>query len=512
MRFNLKKISAIVLSLAMVATTVFAGSWIAAKADGEMTVEVDFSDASSVVGNVATYSVGEPAATVTITSSIAISEKKANLGMDDELTIGGAFDPEHMEVMAYEPGGFSVPLAVVDNKTKLSARTSEGGYPSSIKIKIVPKGTPGGGEFGPGEEEPPFEGSIYLFWAGSNNQVCYHKLSGLEGYEIGVSEVTNYVDIASIKDDRNASEIFSLDKKHEWVTVGTFEKESTAGNIKPESLLNRLFDGSLSEDELHSVTVSPGATFTGKNSLTETPNNCVRITIKTPEYQGVGVAAEGKYKPEIFGDFFSGDAVDLSGTTADKPAEYKTYLLNDTVEFSDLGGVTVDGIKALNVPSGAVTITDNHKVKFNSNFYDKVVLEITTGGQKHYVKIARTAMKVDSDRNSVKVMFVYDDAHNYREYQVLANIVYKDGTSAIKTMKSSYVVDEFGNPTTDYEIGAGEGCKEAMYTLDWDDSNIQTAYFTVVKAGATNGPAYTGTVTGSGKGVHYDPASREMIF
>lgn len=86
------------------------------------TYSIDFSEATSIEGNTATYHVGD--VDVTLTSSQDISaDKKAMLGDNDELTLGDSFEADKMEVAVKRKSDNWEKVLVVDSnrKTRLSS-------------------------------------------------------------------------------------------------------------------------------------------------------------------------------------------------------------------------------------------------------------------------------------------------------------------------------------------------------------------------------------------------------
>ena len=94
-----KKHIAWLLSLALIIIAVFANSQ-TARAEGEApenNQDVHFD--GQISGNTVSYTVN--GATVTLTSSAAISDGKASLGLNDNLTLSDNFDSETMELVVY---------------------------------------------------------------------------------------------------------------------------------------------------------------------------------------------------------------------------------------------------------------------------------------------------------------------------------------------------------------------------------------------------------------------------
>ncbi len=125
------------------------------------TINLDFSDGTVAAdGKSVTYTVKvdgvDETVTVTLPGYITLSDKKADFGMEDQLTLSG-FDPDKMEFKVVASDGFSTSLAVIDNKTSLSNKTNEGGLRSPLTVNIVQKGSnpppPGDGPSGGVDEE-----------------------------------------------------------------------------------------------------------------------------------------------------------------------------------------------------------------------------------------------------------------------------------------------------------------------------------------------------------------------
>ena len=117
-----KKHIAWLLSLALIIIAVFANSQ-TARAEGEAPENnqnvhtINFTD-GQVSDNIVSYTVN--GATVTLTSSAAISDGKADLGLNDNLTLSDNFDSETMELVVYGEDSFNVRLIVTDGHNRQS--------------------------------------------------------------------------------------------------------------------------------------------------------------------------------------------------------------------------------------------------------------------------------------------------------------------------------------------------------------------------------------------------------
>ena len=232
------------------------------------------------------------------------------------------------------------------------------------------------------------------------------------------------------------------------------------------------------------------------------------------------------YFPDFWDSVFASNTVDISGSTAENPSVYESFLLEPTVHFStaDNSANAITGIKALDVPAGAVAITgdatNGYDIQFNSNFFDSVVFEITTASENYYLEIVRTALQVHdnfgpgmTEPGKVIASLYYDEGQDYRSYEVYATIYNSDGTTMKKAEAVEIDMDNLGNPMPagTYVREAGKGLKYSNFAVEVSDDVVGVA-FNVVEAGALSGESYGGSYLGSGIGAYYDIETREVVY
>lgn len=232
------------------------------------------------------------------------------------------------------------------------------------------------------------------------------------------------------------------------------------------------------------------------------------------------------YFPDFWDSVFASNTVDISGSTAENPSVYESFLLEPTVHFStaDNSANAITGIKALDVPAGAVAITgdatNGYDIQFNSNFFDSVVFEITTASENYYLEIVRTALQVHdnfgpgmTEPGKVIASLYYDEGQDYRSYEVYATIYNSDGTTMKKAEAVEIDMDNLGNPMPagTYVWEAGKGLKYSNFAVEVSDDVVGVA-FNVVEAGALSGESYGGSYLGSGIGAYYDIETREVVY
>lgn len=498
------------------------------------TYEIDFTD-GVVSGNTVSYTVSD--ATVTLTSSVAISENKAIVGDNDVFTLSENFNSDTMEVLVYADDGFNTTLAVAEGKTSLANKTNDGGLPDNLKLKIQEKGQGGtGGDGGDGSGDgddtgETFDGIAYFVWKGANDALCVHKITGLEqsrsqGQIIAFDII--YIPVSTVKDDTTGEQFVIGNENYFWAwsSAEEFISKNNSSYSAFADAVENIRDG----EEKRSILIDPCGSVDGKSTVCTNGDRNFRATIYDDNtYEGVGFSQNGgdyTYFPNFWDNVFFTNTVDISGTTAENPAIYESFLLESTIHFgmapNSVNAFT--GIRALNVTDGAVTITGDaskgYNIKFGSNFFDNVVFEIATANGNYYLEIVRTAVKVRDNfgpGNTDDMVFAnvfYDEKGSYSDYEVYATIHYKDGSTAMKKLTVSEITDDgFGNPVAPgtYEMTGGKGLKCANYgtTVSGEIVGID---FNAVKSGSLSGDSYSGSYFGSEKGVYYDIETRKVIY
>lgn len=376
-------------------------------------------------------------------------------------------------------------------------------------------------------QRPPFDGSVYLFWEGEDGSVCKYKLENLstshkEGEGENAIDVydVNFVKASDIADA--AGDVFSITKKFEFVYP----------NMVDDSRTQHLFDGQLSENDKHAITMDPTNNTEGQTSVTWTPDREFRITFYEEGYQGICLVTSGMSYPEApFNETVFGiKDKDIGGTTKENPAILPIYGLEQSITVT--AGENSKPIKAitpLDVPNGAITVSEVETGKFNiafhSNFYDKVVYQVTDENDKvYYVRIIRETLEAhdnfgpgmaESDME-ITANFYFPTGNSYSEYQMVASLWVQDekGQNVIKEVKvvqPGIVKDMDGASTGEYEVSIGATLKQSSYIVPVDKSIVAIS-FNIVKSGEMNSGIFSGAISGSGNGTYYDIDARRIIY
>lgn len=535
-----KKHIAWLLSFALIVIAVFANSQPAradeASEDNQDIHVIDFSD-GQISGDTVSYTVNE--STVTVTSSVTISDSKASLKLNDDLTLSDNFDSETMELVVYADDGFNVRLVVTDGKTSLANRETEGGYPDGdLKLVIRARQT-GGQEPGenpnPGENpddnpggESGFSGTVYFVWQGAGDTICLHQIPDLNNFtypEIAYIPVTDIID-----DDTN--EQYSVSNKNYywmWDSAADFLNSYRKSSASYSQLAADL---EADETTKRTYAIDPAGAVSGASTICTNGDRVFRAVIfDNGSFEGLDFnanEADYTYFPDFWDSMLTSNSLDISGTTQEAPAVYEAFMLESTVHFAATYASVneITGVKALGVPGGAVEVRKvaadgGYDIEFKSNFFDNVVFEITTAGGSYYIRIERIALKASdnfgpdmTDTPKVTAKLYYDETTDYENYEVYATIYKGDGTTSLKKAELTAIkTDSFGNalPEGTYSYSGGKGLKYSDYSVEVPKDAVGVA-FNVVGAQALTGDSYGGSYIGSGSGIYYDIAARKVVY
>lgn len=389
------------------------------------------------------------------------------------------------------------------------------------------------------------DATAYFIW-NNNGNIAKHKFVGLHGMEtttggteyaylnmIKANEVTDDTD-ATVKIDLSAL-IADGQKNYKeaiyaWVPQVTIDKLAARGYTtwaQWQGLIDELVAENPTADEwdlIHDHYYEQMGAKNGVNSLNTNANRVFRASIyDDTKYEAIkfGVTTEDyQYFPSTWDPVFVESTVDIYGTTKEKPAEYTTYLLEPTLKFSEATGNISDivSIKALDVNPGAVTITtagNNHTIKFNSHYYNKVEFELTdAAGKKYYVLVNRITGKFQDGMNvsaggvlKMGYSLMYDSSKSYNNYEVKALITYADGStkvvSAVPTPSQDWDDVAMGL-VTKTEWDAGKNLKSTWFAVEVSKDVVSLDFTVTNKNAMSVADTYGGTFTGSGKGLHFD--------
>lgn len=562
-----KKHIAWLLSLALIIIAVFANSQ-TARAEGEAPENnqdvhtINFPD-GQILGNTVSYTVN--GATVTLTSSAAISDGKADLGLNDDLTLSGDFDSETMELVVYGDNGFNVRLIVTDGHTSLASRETEGGYPDGELKMVIRARQTGGQEPGenpnpgenqnpgqnpnPGENQNPgenpdpgenpgpggstggesgFSGTVYFVWQGAGDKICLHKIPDLNN--VKYPEIA-YIPVTDIIDD-DTSEPYSISNKNYYWMCDSAADFVNSYKDKDAAYSQLASDLEADETTKRTYAIDPAGAVSGASTICTNGDRVFRATIYDKDsFEGLDFnvnEADYTYFPDFWDNMLTSNSIDISGTTQAAPAVYEAFMLESTVHFAKTydSANEITGVKALGVPGGAVDIRKvdadgGYDIEFKSNFFDNVLFEITTANGSYYIRIERIALKASdnfgpgmTETPQVTARLYYDENTDYKNYEVYATIYNSDGTTSLKKAELSQIkTDSFGNPLPDgtYSYTAGKGLRYSNYSVEVPKDAAGVA-FNVIGAQALTGDSYGGSYIGSGSGIYYDIAARKVVY
>lgn len=351
-----------------------------------------------------------------------------------------------------------------------------------------------------------FNGTIYLVWQ-ADNQIYYHKFENLptddptQETKIPISTVT-----ADNDNDNNVT--FEIGNPYEFC-YKEIEELINAQNLEGTGQLEWLRE--------NNYTIDPCGANCTSNSISTNGDRAFRLTIYNNNYQSFTLQADGTtYKTNADDPILTNNNMDLSDTTANKPAEMNAFLLNDTITITpeNLGSNrTISSINALNVPNtDAIVINNSGEIEFKSNYYNNVTFKIVTNdNEEYFVKINRYNTLISDSlvpgiSDKIFANIYYDETLDPENLEVRVKVVYKNGSTEIKNADLS---SETYLPNGDKTSGTytTDGCTNLkMSTFYISSYNVADAYFTVIKKSDNT------ILSGSGYGLHYSVAQRKTIY
>ena len=390
--------------------------------------------------------------------------------------------------------------------------------------------------FVPEEGGPSFTGQAYVAWkCATHDGVCFALLT--------IPPAANQVDhstrdftyfAASTVVDARTSETFSnFDNEDERGFVLTGAMDEWVAAYKTRNSVSEVNWANVEiadflygvQDEYRGAKIPPLGEPMGNNSYVSYGEHAFNAIIYGDEYASMTAVNVDALSYVPYG--FAANPVELSGTTASSPASLEMPLLDDTITLDSTGvrGFAISNVEVLdsNISTAAVSVAKDpsgaFKITFGSNFFDNVEFKITgENGQVYYVKVKRvTFTQMDFEHatiwnnnfNGVRAELIFDEATSYNDYEVTANVVYKDGSSKRFVAENLGWVDENygGNLVFANEYSgsmSGKGLKRANYGVRFDgndyDRDIASVYFNVKYTGSTS-DVYAGTFAGSGRGI-----------
>lgn len=407
-----------------------------------------------------------------------------------------------------------------------AALESEGGLPLDPNknytfehIQFVGSSNGGGGDNPPVE----FDGIAYFVWQGADDALCVHKITGLDesrsqGEEIAFDII--YIPVSGVKDDTTGEPFIIGNENYFWVWGS--KEDFIANNSSSFGEFLTAVENIRDYDEKRSILIDPCGAIDGESTVCTNGDRVFRATIyNDTTFEGIAFSQnqdDYTYFPSFWDNVFFTNTLDISETTPENPAIYEAFILEPMIHFGKAVNSVNDitGIRALNVPEGAVTITGDEasgfSIQFGSNFFDSVVFEVTTAGGSYYLEIVRTAMKTfhvggpDDERIKMVAEVYYDSQYSYTDYEVYATIHYADGSISLQKVEASEIEDDgFGNPMPAgiFEMEGGVGLLRAQYGLTLSEDMVGID-FNAVKKGAFSSTTYGGSYFGSGNGVYVE--------
>ena len=223
-------------------------------------------------------------------------------------------------------------------------------------------------------------------------------------------------------------------------------------------------------------------------------------------------------------DFTQWNGVDLSETTKANPGKVTAYYGENTIGFdsnvaSDIKKISL--VSNSGVPSNAVSIDNTNKtVKVLSNYYNEIPLEIELeDGTKGYVTVDRIGifvgrlnagtkefyhgasadvgenMNVDTDKDRIVAVFYHEDTKTYNDYDLIVNMVFKDGSTKTAIAKG---VGDVANSNGDIV-----GSDYILWASATEDEPVEVYVTAVSKNALSNSNTFGGATFGSGAGVEW---------
>ena len=508
-------------------------------------IEVQFDNATRN-GNVITFTDDSTNPATVVTATVApVEEGKATWNGNNLMivssevnnvifTLGDTFDSSKMDVKIIGNNNYNQVLAVNGNKeVNLGGlNLPSGGIHFGIEMKSNGNNNQGEGQNqGGNNNEPQFDGNAYFVWLDSNNQICYHKFTGLygrpenpnDGYKI------NYINVSELTDQsaNNSAYVWGQDNAN-WVLAGDMEDDH--GDVRTDLTKAYIFGNG--NDDM-GVQLNPTGARNGENSIWSNGDRNFRVAIYRDNYNAIEFSSNQNdytYFPCFWDQTFFTSTVDISGTTKEKPAEYDTYLLESTIRFTKgQFSAPVTAVEALDVNPNAVDIRivdGTCTIKFNSNYYDNVIFKITAGGKDYFVKVNRLVLDIKDNFGPTTTnpcliaRIFYDTSKSYDDFEVVATVIYNNGNTETKVLTPEklryYDSDDHNRDIqgNEYALNGGKGLYESQCYVEVDKNNLVGAYFTIVKKGSltAEGDTYNGTFSGSGEGTYYNAATRDIVL
>lgn len=242
-----------------------------------------------------------------------------------------------------------------------------------------------------------------------------------------------------------------------------------------------------------------------------------QVIFKSSAYKGVTINTANK--PDMYDDTIYPAQFDISKSSASAPAKAAVYYGATSFTVAGTGAATVTGLEVTGgIPAGAVSITNNDTVSFNSGYYASIPLKVTlSDGTVGYVQVDRLGLEIHGTNSAnsiiyhgsqngvdmstvsgsktfnIVAVFYYDAAKSKADYDVVANLTYANGTTETKVVQG-FSEKACQDPTLkggDYLVWSGDSKGEMPVSVS----------VTAVKHGAVGSTSFGGAMFGAGKGL-----------
>ena len=477
-------------------------------------ITVEFAT-EAITATTATYNVGDTEVTLTVTGGNIVngtlSFDRDNLN-DISFTLGNTYNSETMQVMVRGSDDYQQPLLVENNTASLNGINFPG---TVINISVESL------DQGPGVEITYMDFTI-------NGKHC---------------TITSDNQVVLVEDDFNfeSLEEFYITKIVTGDNEVTFEAGTYGLNLKDDE--NRpLLETHLTKQtssvafvrvEMHDRDITEEhLSILGKSREDIIGFYLPQIVLLKPNPQGL-VLIETPNKPDVY-DFTALNGVELGDTSINNFGEVTVYYGDDTIDLSpyECAITNIELVEGKGVLNSAVEIDlANIKVKIKSNYYNEIPLKITAQLEDQstvvgYVKIVRVGiyindlnrganvffhgafngrvnenggnLNVDTDKVRLVAVFYHDNTKTVDDFDLVVNIINKDGTTETKLAKPVGDVSDEGRPEDNPLVGSDY----IIYECDSHEDFPSKVYVTAVKKGATsNLESFGGATFGAGAGV-----------
>lgn len=527
MSIRFKKGVAAVLNFVLVVATVFAGNWITSKAaNGNIPVKVtpNIENADGTNFNLE-WNVYDSGDTRQAGSVINFNQSNNNVEKTGSLTaIENGYAIFRLQTAGCTTNGISLRTSTTGSPANLSnedvtALTGEGyriyfSDVDTIDFTINLSGNNGqGGPGTPGNPEGPGNPGDPAGPEVGGQTFLDVTVNGEKFSKVGGDSVINLAGAFNIDTlTYTIDKVYTAERPEGVALINVGNKSGVTDSQGRNPLAIQTIDSTE-----NSVTLNWEYHVEGDSANRGAPGfYIINVTIAGKDYEGMKIDAGAK--PDMYDDTVYTDKVDIGSSTAENPAKTAVYYGNDAIDLS-----TVDGAKSVSkieVVTGtnpnAVTITGT-SVKFNSPYYASIPLKVTlSDGTIGYITVDRLGLELRDYGNTgttlhgshvgtsissasgvgeknIIATFYYDAAQSYTDYNIVANLVFADGST--KTV----VVVGYDDKTceTDSSLKGGD---YLVWSGKADEEPVSVSV-TAVKAGATSGNTFGGACFGAGTGV-----------